>query len=252
MKRSGNTILVTGGGSGIGMALAHRLHDRGNDVIIAGRRQQALDEAAHGRPNIVTATVDIADPAAIISFAARLVAEHPALNVLLNNAGIMDFETLTTCRDLSVAERTIATNLLGPIRLTNALIDHLVGRGDGAIVNFTSGLGFVPMIDAPSYSATKAAIHSYTVSLREQLRGKVEVIELAPPAVQTGLTPGQETRNGYMPLDQFADEIMTLWTDPTPPELLVENVHFLRDAEREGRFDATLQTLIERSRKSRG
>ena len=252
MKLNGNTILVTGGGSGIGMALAHRLHDRGNSIIIAGRRQDALDAASKGRPGIATMTLDIADAAAIEVFAARLVAEHPAVNVLLNNAGIMDFEDLTARRDLSVAEATIATNLLGPIRLTNALVDQLAGRGDGVIVNFTSGLGFVPMIDAPTYSATKAAIHSYTVSLREQLRGKIEVLELAPPAVQTGLTPGQETRPGYMPLDAFADEIMSLWQDPTPPELLVENVHFLRDAEREGRFDETLRTLTERARKSRG
>ena len=252
MKLSGNTILVTGGGSGIGRALAHRLHDRGNTIVIAGRRQDALDEASRGRSAVSTMTLDISDPAAIEAFAAKLIAEHPALNILLNNAGIMDFENLTARRDLSVAEATITTNLLGPIRLTNALIDHLTERGDGVIVNFTSGLGFVPMIDAPSYSATKAAIHSYTVSLREQLRGKAEVIELAPPAVQTGLTPGQETRPGYMPLDEFADEIMTLWQDPTPPELLVENVHFLRDAEREGRFDETLRTLTERARKSRG
>lgn len=252
MKPNGNIILITGGGSGIGMALAHRLHDRGNDIIIAGRRQEALDEAARGRSNIATMTLDIADPAAIAVFAKRLIAEHPALNVLLNNAGIMQFEDLTARRDLSVAEATITTNLLGPIRLTDALIDHLVGRGDSVIVNFTSGLGFVPMIDAPTYSATKAAIHSYTVSLREQLRGKVEVLELVPPAVQTGLTLGQETRPGYMPLDQFAKEIMALWQDPTPPELLVENVHFLRDAEREGRFDETLRTLTERSRKARG
>ena len=252
MKISGNTILVTGGGSGIGMALAHRLHDRGNHVIVAGRRQDALDQTAAGRANIATMTLDLADPAAITAFAARLIAEHPALNVVLNNAGIMQFEDLTTRRDLSVAEATITTNLLGPIRLTDALIDHLAARDDGAIVNFTSGLGFVPMIDAPTYSATKAAIHSYTVSLREQLRGRVEVIELAPPAVQTGLTPGQETRAGYMPLDDFADEIMTLWQDPTPPELLVENVRFLRDAEREGRFDETLRTLTERSRAARG
>jgi uncharacterized oxidoreductase len=252
MKLSGNTILVTGGGSGIGMALAHRLHDRGNTVIIAGRRQEALDEASQGRPAISTMTLDIADPTAIEAFAAKLIAEHPALNVLLNNAGIMDFEDLTARRDLAITEATITTNLLGPIRLTNTLIDHLAGRSDGVIVNFTSGLGFVPMIDAPTYSATKAAIHSYTVSLREQLRGKAEVIELAPPAVQTELTPGQETRPGYMPLDAFADQIMTLWQDPTPPELLVQNVHFLRNAEREGRFDETLRTLTERSRKSRG
>jgi len=189
MKQSGNTILITGGGSGIGEALADRFHDRGDTVILAGRRQAALDAAAAGRGNIHTMTVDADDPAAITAFAAAVTARFPELNVLINNAGIMRAETLDTARDLADAEATIATNLLGPIRMTNAFIDHLVARGDGAIVNVTSGLAFVPLVMTPTYSATKAAIHSYTVSLRQALAGKVEVIELAPPAVQTELTP---------------------------------------------------------------
>ena len=256
MRTSGNTILITGGGSGIGEALAHRLHDRGNAIVIAGRRQDALDRAAAGRAGIATMTLDIADPAAIADFAARVVAEHPDINILFNNAGIMKFEDVTAARDLRDAEETIAINLLGPIRLTDALIDHLSARPDAAIVNFTSGLGFVPMVDAPTYSATKAAIHSYTVSLRFALQGRVEVIELPPPAVQTGLTPGQETRPGYMPLDAFADAVMALLdTQPTPPELLVEQVRWARNAEREGRFDesvAELQARVRRAREAQG
>jgi len=252
MKSSGNTILITGGGSGIGEALAHRFHDAGNVVIIAGRRQDALDTAAKGRANIHTMTIDVESAEGVADFAKRVIAAYPALNVLINNAGIMRFEPLNRSRDLADAEATITTNLLGPIRLINALIDHLTAQPDAAIVNVTSGLAFVPLIDTPTYNATKAAIHSYTVAMREALAGKVEVIELAPPAVQTGLTPGQETREGYQPLDEFADEVMTLFAQqPTPPEILVQRVAFLRNAEREGRFDATLQQLNQFARQAR-
>ncbi|KQN39305.1 oxidoreductase [Sphingomonas sp. Leaf407] len=244
MKQSGNTILITGGGSGIGAALAHRFHDRGDTVIIAGRRQAALDDAAAGRGNIHTTTLDADDPAAIAAFARDLTARFPALNVLINNAGIMRVEPLDTARDLTDAAATIATNLLGPIRMTDALIDHLVARGDGLVVNVTSGLAFVPLVTTPTYSATKAAMHSYTVSLRHALAGKVEVIELAPPAVQTELTPGQSTREGYQPLDDFADEVLALFAqEPTPAEILVQRVHPLRFAGRDDRFAATLERL---------
>ena len=248
MKTNGNTILMTGGGSGIGEALAHRFHDRGDTVIIAGRRQDALDRAAAGRERIHTAVLDVEDDAAVQTFARQIVADFPALNILFNNAGIMRFEDLTGRRDLSDAEATVTTNLLGPIRLTNALIDHLVAQPDAAIVNVTSGLAFVPLVATPTYSATKAAIHSYTVSLRTQLAGKVEVIELAPPGVQTDLTPGQARRPGYMPLEAFADAVAAQFAQvPTPSEILVDEVQFLRQAEREGRFDETLKTLTERA-----
>jgi len=253
MKISGNTILITGGGSGIGAALARRFHDAGNVVIIAGRRQVALDAAAEGRPNIHTMALDVESAEGVADFAARVLASFPALNVLINNAGIMRFEALDHARDLSDAEATITTNLLGPIRLTNALIDHLVAQPDSAIVNVTSGLAFVPLVDTPTYNATKAAIHSYTIAMRDALAGKVEVIELAPPAVQTGLTPGQESRQGYQPLDEFADEVMALFAQqPTPPEILVQRVAFLRNAEREGRFDETFQQLNQFARQVRG
>lgn len=252
MQRDGNTILITGGGSGIGEALAHRLHDLGNTVVIAGRRAEALEKAAEGRSNMHTIVLDIEDAGAIERFAAQVVAEHPDLNVLVNNAGIMRFEPLDTRRDLADAEATITTNLLGPIRLTNALIEHLTAQDHAAIVNVTSGLAFVPLVATPTYNATKAAIHSYTVSLRQALQGKVEVIELAPPAVQTGLTPGQENRPGYQPLDEFADEVIALWTQAaTPSEILVERVRFLRNAEAEGRFEETLVQLNEFATKAR-
>lgn len=252
MKNSGNTILITGGGSGIGEALAHRFHDAGNTVIVAGRRQGALDAAAAGRPNIHTMTLDVESAGAIEDFAKRVVAAFPALNVLINNAGIMKFEDLAHRRDLADAEATVVTNLLGPIRLTNALIDHLTVQADAAIVNVTSGLAFVPRIDAATYCATKAAIHSYTVSLRETLKDRIEVIELVPPGVQTELTPGQVDRSGYMPLADFADEVMALFAQrPTPPEILVERVKPLRNAETEGRFDAMVTMLSQIAKATR-
>ena len=126
-------------------------------------------------------------------------------------------EDLSRTRDLSDAEQTVVANLLGPIRLTNALTDHLVNQPDAVIVNVSSGLVFVPLSGTPTYNATKAAIHSYTISLREQLKGKVELIELAPPAVQTELTPGQSTREGYMPLNDYIEEVMTLFQQQPPP-----------------------------------
>lgn len=252
MKQTGNTILITGGGSGIGAALAQRWHDAGNTVVIAGRRQEALEEVAKGYDNIHTLTIDVDSMEGIADFVARVTQAHPDLNVLVNNAGIMRFETLEHSRDLSDAEATVTTNLLGPIRLTNALIDHLTAKDDAVIVNVTSGLAFVPLVDAPTYCATKAAIHSYTLSLRNALEGKVEVIELAPPGVQTTLTPGQEKRSMYQPLDDFADEVMRLFAqEPTPKEILVERVRDFRNAEREGKFDETMKGLNDFARKAR-
>lgn len=244
MKTSGNTILITGGGSGIGESLAHRFHDAGNTVIVAGRRREALESAIAGRENMHAIELDVEDAEGLTDFTRRLLAEHPTVNVLVNNAGIMRIEELDHARDLTDAEATVTTNLLGPIRLTNALIDHLAAQPDAAIINVSSGLAFVPLLTSPTYSATKAAIHSYTMSLREVLRGRIEVIELVPPAVQTKLTPGQESREGYLPLDAFIDEVMTLFSQvPTPPEILVERVGFLRNAEREGRLEQALAAL---------
>jgi uncharacterized oxidoreductase len=253
MKLTGNTILVTGGGSGIGEALAHRLHDLGNTVIVAGRRRDALERAIAGRANMAAMTLDVESAESVAEFARRLLAEQPELSVVVNSAGIMRYENIATRRDLADAEATIVTNLLGPIRLIDALVDHLAAQADSAIVNVTSGLAFVPLVATATYSATKAALHSYTVSLREALKGRVEVIELAPPAVQTDLTPGQREARGYMPLDAFADEVMALLSQqPTPSEVLVEAVKFLRYAEAEGRFESTVTQIGEFARQSRG
>lgn len=244
MKPSGNTILVTGGGSGIGRALAQAWHDDGNRVIVAGRRRDALDKTIAGRDGMDARVLDVDSPDTLAAFACNLVTDHPGLNILVNNAGIMRTENVTAKRDLADAEATIATNLIAPIRLIDAFTDHLAATPDSVIVNVTSGLAFVPLPATATYSATKAAMHSYTVALRHKLAGKVEVIELAPPGVQTDLTPGQSTREGYQPLDQFVAEVMALFAQqPTPPEILVERVKPLRNAERDGRFDQALAML---------
>lgn len=252
MKTTGNTILITGGGSGIGEQLAQRFHDLGNTVIVAGRRKGALDQATTGRPNMHAMAFDADSAEGVAAFALRVTAEHPALNVLINNAGIMRFEAIDQPRDLADAEATVTTNLLGPIRLINALIEHLGRQPDAALVNVTSGLAFVPLVPAATYSATKAALHSYTVALREAFTGKIEVIELVPPAVQTDLTPGQASNSRYLPLTDFINEVMGLFQQqPTPREILVQRVGFQRNAVAEHRFDDAVTMLYEASRKAR-
>ena len=245
MNLTGNTILITGGGSGIGRGLAQELHALGNLVVIAGRRRQTLEETTAANPGMKSLTLDIEDPAAIRAFAAQAVTEFPALNVLINNAGIMRPEDLLAQQaDLADAEATVTTNLLGPIRLTAALLPHLQRQPHSTIVNVSSGLAFVPLSLTPTYCATKAAIHSYTQSLRYQLRStSIEVLELIPPYVQTHLMDGAEDPRA-MPLDKYLAEVMEiLKTEPTPPEICVENVKPLRFSAESGRFDAIFQGL---------
>jgi uncharacterized oxidoreductase len=240
MKPNGNTILITGGASGIGRALAEALHRRGNRVIISGRRRAALEAVAAANPGMRALTVDMGDPAALNAFAAQVVGLDPSLNVIVNNAGIMKPERLAEApANLAVVEETIATNLLGPIRLTSALLPHLLGRPRASVVTVSSGLAFVPLAFTPTYSATKAAIHSYSMSLRQQLKGtNVEVIEIAPPYVQTELTgPQQATDPRAMPLGAFIEETMALLdAPPASGEIIVENCKPLRFAAESGRL----------------
>ncbi|WP_233208172.1 SDR family oxidoreductase [Pollutimonas subterranea] len=244
MRASGNTILITGGGSGIGRELARRFNEQGNTVLVVGRRMSTLQKTIAGRKNMSAYVLDVDDPAAIATFTKQVVVDHPKLNVLINNAGIMRYEDLSKQRDLSDAEAQITTNLLGPIRLTNALIDHLKSQPNPVVVNASSGLAFVPRSDAGTYGATKAAIHSYTMALRDQLKGKVKVIEIVPPAIQTELTPGQSSREGFMPLGDFMDEVMAIFAQqPTPDEVLVSRAVFQRWAEREDRFDQAFKVV---------
>ncbi len=239
MHLTGNTILVTGGGSGIGRGLAEAWQAQGNQVIIAGRRKQALDETVAASPGMKSMQLDIEDPAAIRSFAAKIVAAYPSLNFLVNNAGIMRAEKLLHPReDLADATAIVTTNLLGPIRLTAALLPHLEKQPHATIINVSSGLAFVPLSLAPTYCAVKAAIHSYTVSLRFQLKSThIEVLELIPPYVATDLMGGRSDPRA-MPLPAFIAEVMEILSvQPTPAEICVAAVKPLRYAAENGRFD---------------
>jgi uncharacterized oxidoreductase len=248
MKTTDNTILITGGGSGIGRGLAEAFHALGNQVIIAGRRQSALDETADANPGMASVRLDIDDPAAIKAFAAEVTKLHPKLNVLINNAGICRLEKLADQADTVEAEAVITTNLLGPIRLTAALLPHLLMQPRATIVNVTSGLAFVPFPIMATYSATKAALHSYTQSMRFQLKETpVEVLEIIPPYVQTKLGgDGQTLDPRAMPLKDFIAETMQNFQNGTPNgENCVERVNPLRLAEATGTFDKTFAMLGE-------
>ena len=239
MKTTDNTILITGGGSGIGRALAQAFHALGNQVVISGRNQKALDETTAANSGMKSLTVDMTVAAGIRAFAERLVDEYPSLNVLINNAGVMRPENLREQGDdLSGSEATITTNLLGPIRLTAALLPHLLKQPQATVMTVSSGLAFVPMASTPTYCATKAAIHSYTQSLRYQLKDTpVAVLELVPPYVQTTLL-GEHQANDprAMPLDEFITEVMDiLKTQPDATEICVRKVDPLRDAGAGGR-----------------
>ena len=242
MQTTGNTILITGGGTGIGRGLAEAFHALGNKVIIAGRRQSVLDETVAANPGMASLALDIEDPAAIRRFADRAVSAYPDLNVLINNAGIMRLENIQAAQgDVSDAEATIVTNLLGPIRLTAALLPQLKSRPQAAVMTVSSGLAFIPLASCPTYCATKAAIHSYTQSLRYQLGGtSVQMLELVPPYVQTELTGERQASDpNAMPLKDFIAETMhILENSPDATEILVERVKPLRFAEVNGGYDA--------------
>ena len=235
MQLTGNTILITGGGSGLGAALAHEFHAAGNQVIIAGRRQAALDAVVAEHPGMAAMVLDMADAEGVTAFADRLVADFPALNAVLLNAGIMVAEEKI---DLAIAEATIATNLLGPIRLAHALLPHLEAQAASTILTVSSGLAFVPLAATPTYSATKAAIQSWSLGLREQLKAtSVEVIEIVPPGVQTDLMPGHADNDQMMPLADFIAETMALLRqEPALAEIHVERVKFLSEATQRGDF----------------
>ncbi|MFG1300621.1 SDR family NAD(P)-dependent oxidoreductase [Xanthobacter sp. V3C-3] len=228
MQITGNTIFITGGTSGIGQGLAEAFHRRGNKVIVAGRRRALLDEVAAANPGIDGVELDIADPADIGRVAQHLITAYPDLNVLINNAGIMPFDDAGSTIDDAVTRRIIDTNLLGPIRLTSALIAHLRAQPRATIVHNTSILAYVPLASTAVYSASKAALHSYALSQRFQLRDtNVRVQEIAPPWVDTDLIRKSGDPRA-MPLDAFIAKTMAgLATDAE--EVVVEEVSALRD-----------------------
>ncbi|HZZ12537.1 MAG TPA: SDR family NAD(P)-dependent oxidoreductase [Paraburkholderia sp.] len=228
MKLTGNTILITGGGSGIGRALAEAFHARGNQVIIAGRRKANLDETIAANPGMQAVELDISDPQSIAATARQLIASYPSLNVLINNAGIMQIDDLSKPVDDALIVSTLTTNVMGPIRLTGALVEHLQKQEHATIINVSSVLGFVPLAVSGVYSSTKAAVHSYTQSLRYKLKDtSVRVVELAPPWVQTDLLNSRDEPRA-MPLAPFIEQTLhELGTDAD--EALVDIAKPLRN-----------------------
>ncbi|GHJ56333.1 oxidoreductase [Nonomuraea sp. TT08I-71] len=246
MNISGNTIFVPGSTSGIGLALALALKARGNTVIIGGRRTDLLEKIAAEHPDIDTVTIDTADPASIEAAAREVLAKHPDLNVLVTMAGIMRVEDWHRPETfLASAEQIVTTNVLGPIRLIGAFIEHLRAQPDATIMTVSSGLAFAPLKVTPSYNASKAAIHMLSESLRLQLADTtVKVVELEPPAVRTALLPGQETSEFAMPLEEFVAEVVALIeAQPDAREIQVERVKFLRYGEARGDYDQVVATL---------
>lgn len=248
MQMTGNTILITGGSSGIGRALAEALHKEGNQVIVTGRRRALLDEVTAANPGMKSAVVDVQEIGGLDAFAARMVRDFPALNVLINNAGIMKPENLGEGGDFADVEATVATNLLAPLRLTAALLPHLKQQPRATVMTVSSGLAFLPLALTPTYCATKAGIHSWTQSLRYQLRGtSVEVKELIPPYVQTELMGPHQTKDPRaMPLGEFIAEVMEiLRTQPEAKEICVKRVSGLRFAAEGGqaKYDEIFEGL---------
>jgi uncharacterized oxidoreductase len=234
MRLAGNTILITGGGSGIGEGLAAALHRAGNQVVIAGRRQEALEAVAHRHPGMAYLPLDQSDAGAVRAFADEVVRRHPRLNVLINNAGIMRTEDLRA-PDPDVIGDVISTNLLGPLLLTAHLLPALRRRPSAAVVNVTSSLAFVPKAGLPTYCATKAAMHSYTESLRFQLRDSpIRVIEIPPPRVYTDATADDDYGVG---VEGFVRDVVSLLDSrPEADEVVVDAAAVLRFAERRGDY----------------
>ena len=246
MKITGNTIFIPGSTSGIGLALALRLQAKGNTVIVGGRRTELLEQIAAEHPGIHTVRIDTADAASVRSAADEVLARHPGLNVVIAVAGIMKIEDWHHPDTfLESAESTITTNVLGPIRLIAAFVEHLQKQPAATIITVSSGLGFAPLRVTPSYNASKAAIHMLSESLRLQFADStVEVKELVPPAVQTDLVPGQRDNDAAMPLNDFLDQVMQLLeNEPDSKEIQVERVKFLRYGEARGDYDQVIAAL---------
>jgi uncharacterized oxidoreductase len=248
MEMSENTILITGGGTGIGRGLAEAFHASGNQVLIAGRRKEPLEATAAANRGMKTAVLDVGDAGAIRGFAEKMEREFPSLNVVIHNAGIMRPEDVRNGA-VDDAEAIVATNLLGPIRLTAALLPLLEKQKRAAILTVSSGLAFMPLAITPAYCATKAAIHSYTQSLRYQLRDTaIQVIELVPPYVQTELMGKHQANDpNAMPLEKFIAETMQiLKNSPGAAEICVERVKPLRFAEKSGNYETFFRQFNDR------
>ncbi len=221
MRLVGNTILVTGGGSGIGRGLAEAFHKLGNKVIVAGRRKAKLADLVQANPGIDTVELDVSNLESIASVSKELMTKYPKLNVLVNNAGIMQLDDVSKPIDDKLLTSEFETNFFGTVRMTSALIEHLKRQESATVLNVSSVLGYVPMAFAALYSATKAGIHAYSMGLRYRLRGtSVQVLEIVPPWVQTDLLNSSEEPRA-MPLKPFIEQtIEALRTSDS--EVLVE------------------------------
>jgi uncharacterized oxidoreductase len=249
MRISGNTIFIPGATSGIGLALALALQAKGNEVIVGGRRTELLDRITAEHPGIHGYRIDTNDAEDVAEVAKRVITEHPEVNVLVPMAGIMRVEDWTDPAGfLGTAEQTVTTNVLGPIRLIAAFVEHLQTRPDAAIVTVSSGLAFAPLQVTPTYNASKAFIHMLSESIRLQLAGTgVQVLELEPPSVATDLLPGHRDNPDAMPLDEFVAEVVALIeAQPDATEIQVERVKFLRYGEARGDYAQVVTALNRR------
>jgi uncharacterized oxidoreductase len=248
MKMNGNTILISGGGSGIGKALAEMFHSKGNQVIIAGRRQEKLDEVTKKNEGMRSLQLDITNSSSIDSLISELQNSYPKLNMVVHNAGIMKREVIGD-EDVLTAKDIIATNLIGQIELNSKLLPIIQHNNPGMIMTVSSGLAFLPRADFPTYCATKAAIHSYTQSLRTQLKlHNIQVIELEPPYVQTELVSVEQASDPRaLPLKDFINELTAqLESDDDIREIQVERVKFQRAAESSGEYDVRYKEFNKR------
>jgi len=246
MDITGRTLFLPGATSGIGLALALAFAERGNAVVIGGRRTELLARLTAEHPELDAVELDTTDPDSIARAAAEVLERHPGLDALVLMAGIMQAEDWSRPEGfVTSAERTIATNVLGPIRLIGAFIEHLRSRERATIMTVSSGLAFAPLRPTPSYNASKAAIHMLTESLRLQYAGTgIEMVELEPPAVQTDLMPGHAANPQAQPLDAFIAEVMQiLESEPDVREVQVERVKFLRYGEARGDYPHVVATL---------
>ncbi|ARU53191.1 oxidoreductase [Cellulosimicrobium cellulans] len=246
MDITNSTVFIPGATSGIGLALAVALHEQGSTVVVGGRRAALLDQIAAEHPGLDTVRIDTTDPESIASAAKEVLERHPDLDTLVAMAGIMRAEDWHRPEGfLDTAEEIVTTNVLGPIRLIGAFVEHLQTRPRATIVTVSSGLAFAPLAVTPTYDASKAAIHMLSEALRLQLADtSVDVVELVPPSVATDLMPGQRESAVAMPLDEFVTEVVDLLrTQPDAPEVLVERVKFLRYGEARGDYDEVVRVL---------
>ncbi|KON72742.1 DltE [Cellulosimicrobium cellulans F16] len=246
MDLTNSTVFIPGATSGIGLALAVALHEQGSTVVVGGRRTDLLERIAAEHPGLDTVRIDTTDPESIASAAKEVLDRHPDLDTLVTMAGIMRAEDWHHPEGfLDTAEQIVTTNVLGPIRLIGAFVEHLQTRPHATIVTVSSGLAFAPLAVTPTYDASKAAIHMLSEAVRLQLADtSVDVVELVPPSVATDLMPGQRESAFAMPLDEFVTEVVDLLrTQPDADEILVERVKFLRFGEARGDYDEVVRVL---------